>query len=573
MITQDTEIPDVDEQRPRLSQRQAQTIQTTLAELKKRATETLELFVPFPKQLEFMQSQARMKLVRGGNRSAKTTIVLIEIALLLLDKHPYLKLPEGPIRAYLVGKNENHLGEVLFRKLFRPGAIRLIRDLGTGKLRSYYWAVDRGREAELVPAPPIIPARMVKSVSWRKAKDQVPRMARLTNDREILFLSGNGRPPQGMDVDIVLFDEEITGMDWLPEMQQRLIDRKGRFYWSCTPQDGTEQLYQLSEQANNPDYKDERGEFLIHETIIKSTDNPHIDQEEVRMKAALMSPAMRRVRVDGEFAAAEFFMFSEFAPGAPGRPEIHGIDRGHLPKRQIPLDWCRYVAIDPGYSIAAALFAAVPPPGTQFFAPDTFVIYDEIYIPKCNPDMFAKAMREKTEGTSIRTFIIDEHMGRARSAQTGKTTKQQYSEALKRYNVASETTGNGFLPGFDDVLAGCGLIRDSLRIRADGSTRMKVLVEMCPNFIKEMTKLRRKRSKGESGTYYEDTPAPRQNDHTVDCARYLCGHGMPYAIPRDVVTPRSKAARRLENKERRMRRRFGGSSIILGPRPRHGATY
>ena len=124
---------------------------------------------------------------------------------------------------------------------------------------------------------------------------------------------------------------------------------------------------------------------------------------------------------------------------------VHGYDRSALPSNVIPPNWCRYVAIDPGHTVTAALFAAVPPDG------DLLLVYDELYLRQCNAVKFGEAMLQKTHGQQYHAFIMDMHGGRIREIGSGRLPVEIYSEQLRLHDIKSTITGHNFLAGSDDV--------------------------------------------------------------------------------------------------------------------------
>ena len=63
----------------------------------------------------------------------------------------------------------------------------------------------------------------------------------------------------------------------------------------------------------------------------------------------------------------------------------------------------------------------------------------------------------------------------------GLTVAQQYQDALRRYRVSCEITGNGFLSASDDVDSGIEAVRDLLRAHAGGKPKLLVLSDRLPN--------------------------------------------------------------------------------------------
>ena len=100
----------------------------------------------------------------------------------------------------------------------------------------------------------------------------------------------------------------------------------------------------------------------------------------------------------------------------------HGIDRRAFPDLQIPADWTRYMAIDPGHQVAAALFMAVSPDEQMW------VVYDQVYCRQANAEKFAKEIKQHLGQTVLRSMIIDMHGGRLTDIGSGRSVAEQYSK-------------------------------------------------------------------------------------------------------------------------------------------------
>lgn len=511
-----------------------------------RRIEAIRLYEPLPIQTQFHQSKAKRRIVRAGNRGGKTLMAAMELGMAVTGQHPYVHYPKAG-RAYVVAKDGRAIGETLYPKLFKAGAFKIIRDSGTGQWRSFRpWEPDdKARESEAKPAPPIIPPRLVESVAWENKKESVPRKVVLRNGWEISFFTSGGKPPQGMDVDIVWFDEEITDPDWLPEMLARLLDRRGRFWWSATPQAGTDQFLMLSERA-----EEQRGwkKPQVEEFKFKTADNIHFSEEDRETLAADLTEEERAVRLEGEFAALGFLMYPEFSM------KVHGVD---MPDG-IPADWARYASIDPGNQVCAVLFAAVPPPSFG----DYVYFYDEIYIRNADIRKFGAAMKSKCQGQSIEAFIIDEH-GSRRSEMIGKTIRQQFSDELRRQDVASVRTKYGFWSGSDDVLGRTMAFRSWLRPRDSAPPKLRVVRGMLPNFEHEIKYYRRRKIKN----VVLDEPDARRNNHQMDNCGYLAHcRQLRYVKPKPAPKRAPPALAYLKEKKNRKRQRSSesGSYVLLG---------
>ena len=415
----------------------------------------------------------------------------------------------------------------------------LIRDQETGEWRAYRPndPDDQSRSDEARKAPPLIPKRFYdfKKIAWENKKDEIPKTIRLKNGWSMHFFSSLGAPPQGWDVDLVAFDEEIEHPLWYPEMSARLLDRRqkntttgkvksGKFIWSATPQAGTQQLYDLKcrgdeeRLANEELPEDERRDVLgIQVFEFGMLENPWVNDDAKREFIAKFADNADEVdvRVYGKFALLGTRVYSEFMPKG-----VHGVDTF-----QIPDDWTSYAIIDPGRQVCAVLFVAVPPPNSEWAGRK--VIYDELYIKRCDAKTFAKRFAQRVNGRPIEYGIIDHRAGRITEIGSGRTHEEQYSSALKAENFKFEKGGTNFMWSSDDVKAGIEAVRTAMHI-IDGKTELVVMRDNCKNLLWEMERYSyRKLPNG----VVTDEPI-KLNDHACDCLRYAFAANLKYVKPR-----------------------------------------
>jgi hypothetical protein len=168
-------------------------------------------------------------------------------------------------------------------------------------------------------------------------------------------------------------------------------------------------------------------------------------------------------------------------------------------------------------------------------------------------------MKDKIKGHSFRAFIIDGHGGRLTDAGSGRSTEEQYEEALRRHGVRSYDTGSGFIWGADSVDAGIMACRDWLRRGEDGKPKVQVFNTL-EHFDKEIRFYHNKRIAGR----ISDRPDPKSASHLMDCFRYLVMHDPRYYK----LPPKSRdnyVLRALRHKEERKRMRDGPITMRLGP--------
>jgi len=485
----------------------------------------LRLYRPTPKQLEFHNDPASEVLVIGGNRSGKSLCTFIEDAWAATGTHPL----EGKYRKeggnlIIVGANWKHIGLVVVPYLFKAGAFKIIRDKYTDKFRAFDPVLDADRLAEAKPAPPLIPPRMVKSYSWVLKSAGYLNSCELHNGWTIYCFSSEGDPPQGFQADRVHLDEDLNNEAWVPEMQARLADRKGRFCWSAMPHSKNDALLGLNERAEKAE---ETGDTKdIKRFVLRFLDNPHIDEQEKRKmleRWAAVGDDVLRQRSEGEFITDSILVYPNF------NPAVHGFDASTLENGDIPNDWCRYAVIDPGHAVTAVLFAAVPP------GADKIVLYDELYIRNCNAIVFAAEFAKKVAGNNFYAFLIDSHGARLTDIGSGKSPQEQYSEEMSKLNIKSKVTGSSFIPGSDDVMAGLHAVRTFMHIRPDGTPRIRYLRGRLPNLERELKRYKKKVIQVAGTSVITDEPNKRGEFHLVDCLRYLCAYQPEYHRPESLI--------------------------------------
>jgi hypothetical protein len=521
-------------------------------ELAERRIEALRLYVPMPKQEEFHKCMASERLLIGGNRSGKSAASFVEDARAATGQDPYGKYPKEGGNLVIIGRNWPHIGLVVVPMLFRAGAFKMIKDETTGQWRAFRPGEDDPSKAK--PAPPLIPPRMIKEMSWVLKNASYLNKAELTNGWTINCFSSEGEPPQGFQADLVHIDEDLNNERWIGEMQARLADRKGRFVWSAMPHSKNDALLGLCERADKAE-EEGRENPIIKKFTLRFLDNAHIDQEEKKKNIERWSALGMdelRMRAEGEFTTESTLMYPSF------NPAVHVLRREDLPDGRVPADWTRYVAIDPGHTVLACVFGAVPP-DEKFL-----LIYDELYIRQANALIFGDQFAQKADGQNYRTFIIDMHGGMLRDLGSGRLPHELYSEELKKRGIKSQMSGYGFIPGSDDIPARTALVRQMLHIRGDGTTKLKFLDGSCPNLMREIRRYRKKTTTVNGQIYVTDEPQSRGEVHAIQSVEYLCAYEPKYHAPPKTYGPDPWWVRYLAEKRRRQQS-SEDNCIVLGP--------
>jgi len=515
-----------------------------VAEKIRRQNIALRQYRPRPEQLPFHLSKASERILRGGKRSGKTTSAAAEVASAALGipligpdgkELPFRYPRNRPLLIWVIGYNEKHIG-VIYKKLFTPG-FKIIKDRRTGLWRTWmpWLPEDAEREDETKPSAPLIPggpdchpSGLIEEWGWENRSTRVFNVCRLKNGTEIHAFTSGGEAGQGEAVDLIWIDEDIKYQNHILEWQARLSDNRGRLIWSAWPH-GNEALRRMSARAaeqvhrKNPD---------VVEWTLSFSGNPYIPEDEKRKRLEGWESVSHEVRLAqdlGIFTEDYQLVFPAFNADVHGIPRAGGADAVEnaiaLNGGKIPDNWARYLGVDPGHAYAAAIFVAVPPPSIGKY----FVVYDEVYTERCQPDIQAELIAAKSQGVYFRAFIIDAHAGRQTTLAYGKRIVELYREAFEKHGLHSQLTGSGFLGGSDDVGARNSILRDWMTKRPDGTTMFRMVKDTTPHLRREFGLYRKK-------IIYDEVKdeVVLRNNHCCDACAYLApmfDYGDAYTPP------------------------------------------
>lgn len=512
--------------------------------------DALRLFRPLPSQSEFFRTASSEVLVRGGNRSGKSTVAAMKFAAIARDmpiilpygeisqRLPYQK--DRPLLMWVIGYQLNHVGATIHRLLFRPGLYKIIRDGKTGEWRSWNpWnPEDLERELECKPSPPLIPASEIENWAWEKRAENQFTLCRLKNGTEIQAYPSTGEPKAGDPVDIIWIDEAIKYPAHVAEWQARLSDRKGRLFWSSWPKASNRALVDMTKRAEKQ--KDLGEDADVREFVFRFSDNPFIDKNEKRKRLEGWSEDERRTRDSGEYITDNFLVYPGF------NRNLHAaITHDADPLTQIlrsnglrpPLDWTRELILDPGTSKPGVLFGAIPPPELG----DYRVIYDEIYIQRLDAAALAKLVYQKARGQYFERFIIDVRAARQMPMGFGVTVGSHYSAEFEKLGLRCVQTGSQFTPGSDDVLGRIGAVQEWMNVRRDGTPKLRIVTEVCGNLVEQIENY----VKAMEGELVGDKPARGQKDDLVNCLEYWASREPIYVEPPEGGQPLTLVQRAL----------------------------
>lgn len=544
-------VPDASAARRRsLKSRFAEVEMAILKRHYRMARESLRLYRPLPIAAEFHHSAKPIRLITGSNRGGKTVAVAKEVAQAVCGKHPRLPRKDGMCVA--VGKDESHVGLVMWKMLSQPGQFKIVPDEKFGTWRAVRpWSkdplqidpIDLERKHLWRPSEPFIPSYMIDEIAWSKKNRQIPVEVRMKSGWMIKFGTGKGNPPQGIQTNLIWFDEEIDNDAWYSEMVARMVDRYDEgsmFLWSCTPQAGTQQLADLHAKC-------EAGNVNIAEFKVLIDENPYLDRKaKQQFFDTLTTEEDIEVRYRGNYAVVGRRIYPMYEPTKHNIKEFGAI----------PDDWARYMFIDPGQSKAGALMVAVPPDGRVIHC------YDELFIRHCSAEKFADEAALAIEDDVFIDFIFDNQMGR-QSQASGKTVKQHYAEEFQNRGLLCQRRGTGFANASPNIDARTDSAKMLLTPDGEGEPRVVIHEDNCPQLVKQLQDAR----------YQKNNPTRRvkQPDELVDCFEYMAEYRPTYVKPKPRNLLNSSAAvKHLEEKRRRnsTRNRLSGVYVAGAPSPR-----
>lgn len=533
-----------------------------LAEKARRSTDALKMFrpldsmVPEESQVEYFKCNARQKLVTGGNQSGKTTITCVRDAAFLRDMP--VTLPDGStvnvrspqarnrgVLVWLIGLQLNHIGQTLYPKLFEPGAFKLIRD-ESGVTRAFdpRREYDRAYKEKAFPAPPLIPPREIKSISWYyKAERQFSTVV-LANGSRLCAYASTADVKQGDQVDRIHIDEAIDNPHHYHEWLQRVAPVQGEIEWSTwptmNPNSALLNLYELCQrEAGNPDPIARMFRFSQTANIYLPDDIRAYIQDDQYNQFEL------KARREGVFVSDNSLVYHEFSLSdhtlrddyldVSGKTlqdvsEENPVWATYLKSGSVPEDWTRYLILDPGTTHPAVLMVAVPPPAIAGDGPYLFC-YREIYPGRMDAHGIAKLVAQSTAGEPpFEAMVIDYRAGRQTSLGAAKNVAETYADAFASHNVRSRRTGSHFAWASDNVEARIHQVHYYLGRDMLGRTRLTILTNHCPNLIRQMRSYRKHVDRKTFDV--SERPVRKQQCDLVVCLEYAASASLRYVRPR-----------------------------------------
>lgn len=274
------------------------------------------------KQMLFHKCQKRNRWVFGGNRTGKTECGAVESVWMARGTHPFRENRKD-VFGWVVSLTQQVQRDVAQAKILKYLPERYISDI----------VMREGKKGAAEYG--VIDYILVKNVFGGISK--------------IGFKScDQGRERfQGTSLDFVWFDEEPP-KDIYDECRMRVFDKCGDVFGTMTPLKGLTWVYDEIElnEKNDPQVWCEYMEW---------SDNPYLDEEEIKAMTSSVSEQDQLSRRFGKFTVGEGLVYPEFDQN------VHVIEPFDVPK-----EWQAEISIDPGLT---------NPTSCHFYAVDLTATY------------------------------------------------------------------------------------------------------------------------------------------------------------------------------------------------------
>lgn len=538
-----------------------------LAALKARRFDGLRMLRVTREQAEILRDPCSEILLTGSNRGGKTLLAAARFASICRDipvmtvdgEEIDCRLPHQKDRGLLtwvIGDHLKHIGQTLYRVLFKPGLFSIVQDKRTGWWRAWnpvMFPEDRDcpRSARK-PAPPLIPgfnlmrdidpASDILEVAWYHANLNQFESVTLKNGTQIMAYANSSEVKQGDPVDEIWMDENLVYDEYYDEYVMRLLDNAGRMCWSTISRDESAAFCQVDDRATQQEEEVARGERKPEDVTTRChrvtlAKNPFIgDKEKAEASERLSGERAQLVRIQGVRSDRVIAIYSEFssdfhcvkyADASMNDKITEALEANNW---QPPANWTRELILDPGTVKPAVLFGTVPPPEFWDHHEPYFILYNEIFIRRLDAYQIAARIAEIEHDPTFERMIIDGQAAQQTPMGFSFTIGRQYANAFDSKKIRSISSGGiaHFIPGDTDFKQRSTRVRTALRMRQCGRPQLRIVAARCPETIKQMTRNRRKTDN--QGNPLED-PADKQVDDLRVCVEYWLSRHPTYVEP------------------------------------------
>jgi len=424
-------------------------------------------FKAHPKQVQFLTSKKKGKMMMGGNRVGKTVSGGAETVMRLTGVHEFQGI---------------------------DGFTYRINNFPKPPVRGRGVSVDNDRGLKLIMLPEIkrwMPSKFLINNSWEDSYSKTDKILTLNNDSTMEFMTYEQDVDKfgGTSRHFIWFDEEPP-QDIFEECLTRLIDTDGDWYITMTP------LQEMSWTYNTLYLPGLNRKIDIEIVAADTYENPYIKQEAFERLTLTMSDESKSTRRTGNYISHTGLIYGEsFKREKNVCPDLVQSDRFSILRDE----WSHFQMMDHGYTnYTAILFAAYNEDGK-------IIIYDEIYINKTIIRDIATLWKDRRQSLGITTkYSVGDPAIRSKDPIKGSSIQSEYGE-----------NGIFIALGNNDVQSGITLVQRMFK------EQQLIITSRCENLLGEVTQYRwdRHLTKARDRKNTKETPI-KKNDHAMDALRY-----------------------------------------------------
>lgn len=341
----------------------------------------IRYYKPHEKQRRFHESQKRIRLFCGGNRSGKSTAGIAEDLAFALGKSSWQEedgrdLPECPTKGLIAAPD--------FINSHKKVIVPKLKELAP---KSFFKKIERGQHG-------------VESRFY------------CTNGSVIDLMSydQDHMKYEGADYDWAHFDEPPPRDIWIA-VRRGLLDRGGRAWFTLTPLREPWIFDEIHSQAGFDD--------SIDTFQVDIRDNPYLIPEEVDEFEKSLTIDEQEARLHGKWMHLTGLVYKEFSR------DVHVVK-----DFKIPMEWPKGLVVDPHdrKPFAMAWFAVNPKNDIYFYDEWPDEPFHEIRSADWIIDDYAGIVKqkEKSFSDSIRWRIMDPNFGRAIDVRNKLTIAEEF---------------------------------------------------------------------------------------------------------------------------------------------------
>lgn len=456
-----------------------------LEEFKRRQSHKINVYKPSEttghNQTEYHKSQARIRLLFGGNQSGKSHAASYDCACNARGRNPFnpsSDIKDRDVWIWVIAPEYS---------LIKSGILRHLRDIIPD------W--------DLIKEGPRIPNTNIPSFLEIKRKDG------FKSTIEFLSAKGENREKfQAAAVDFFYIDEEIPGDIW-EELLARTLATGGTFSISATLVESYDWILELEKIAER-ELEQNVEQLSVFLTRLNTELNPYLDAATVQYLKKKFSQETLEYRFYGKARRLTGLIYNTF------NSVKHVVS-----SFQIPFNWPRWCAIDPGIRTCAALWVAIGPNNKAYGYRELYAHNEPLWNVaieikklegwKLNIDLTKALGHNVWEETDRCEHMVSRIIDPKAKARSEAGEESIINQLYSRYGMSCTEADNSLRAGIEDC-----------RFWLEGDEHI-AFFRTLDNFLDErrsyrLPSMKKRKEQAEA----KDKPIAKKN-HLMDCWRYI----------------------------------------------------